>query len=1047
MINLNVHSSYEFLASNIQIDPLLKLLKDDNQSAVAITDLNHMHGIYQLLKKAPEYNIKPVVGMEVLVDDGLSGIPLILLAKNNKGYQSLIRISAMLSYRDITSTPSAFLQNNANDLITIATTGEGASLLGELTSVNDDDKYISQHLDMPPYKQAFIHSSRYMGKEDRKALKVLNAIRDNDRLEAHELTGISGDEYVLKTEDITEEIKPLLKVNEEIVHKCSVTLPKVSSTLPHFPHPDNENSDEFLWQQLTRRLGEKTDGSDSYKERLQYEFNVITKMGYSDYFLIVSDAVNYAKNNDIYVGPGRGSSSASLVSYLLNITEVDPLKYNLLFERFLNPERVTMPDIDIDFEDTNRDRMVTYLNEKYGQMNVSNIITYGTLSAKMAARDVGRVLKFSDETLKYISNIIGTEQSISLTEAFGSEAFKKLLASDDKYKLYKDICLSIEGLPRHPSTHAAGVLVSADKLTEKVPIMFTEGHTISQWTMNEVEAVGLLKIDVLGLRNLTLIRRMVNMISYKGESIDIHNLEEDPRVYKMLSHGLGLGVFQLESTGIRKVLKEVNPTEFMDLAAVLALYRPGPMKEIPNFVRGKHQPETVTYPHDDIKEILRETNGVIVYQEQIMLIASRIAGYSYAEADILRRAMSKKDRETLLKEKQNFIDGARGKGYEVSLAEHIFELILKFADYGFPKSHAVAYSKIAYIMAYIKTRYPDIFYAVILMQNIGNHAKIIELFEEMKILKVQVHPPNINHSRSGNTVNDGVVLGLSMIEGVTYKVAESIVNTRKDGKFKDIYDLKTRVDNNLSEKILTNLILSGALDDFEENRKTMLQSMANLRDINAEEFSHNSFLSALGFNVKKEYEYAEEMTQMEKIEGEKTALGFYLSSHPIKLIQSENQSIPFNMFSQQKNYGTYLVFLDEIKVIKTKKGQNMAFAKITDGVMDMDAVIFPSVYFTEHPKLTQKSLVVKGRLDERKGQPQLIIEKVEELETFKTQYLERIRKIYIRNKSRYDFDNLLGETGVVIYSFEDGRSLGNIEIDQLKALQNKIHPSDLRFMT
>ena len=1047
MINLNVHSSYEFLASNIQIDPLLKLLKEDNQSAVAITDLNHMHGIYQLLKKAPEYNIKPVVGMEVLADNGLSGIPLILLAKNNKGYQSLIRISAMLSYKDITRTPLEFLQNNANDLLVIAVTDEGAELLGELTKVSDGDKYISMDTGAASYKRVFMHSARYMKKEDRKALKVLNAIRDNDRLEAHDLTAISGDEYVLKKEDITEEIKPFLHVNEEIVEKCNVTMPKVSTTLPHFPHPDNDDSDQFLWQQLNKRLGEKTDGSEKYKDRLQFEFDVITKMGYSDYFLIVSDAVNYAKNNDIYVGPGRGSSSASLVSYLLNITEVDPLKYNLLFERFLNPARVTMPDIDIDFEDTNRDQMVTYLNDKYGQMNVSNIITYGTLSAKMAARDVGRVLKFSDETLKYISNMIGTEQSVSLTEAFNSQAFKKLEASDDKYKVYKEVCLSIEGLPRHASTHAAGVLVSADKLTEKVPIMFTEGHTISQWAMNEVEAVGLLKIDVLGLRNLTLIRRMVNMIAYKGESIDIHNLKEDPRVYRLLSHGLGLGVFQLESTGIRKVMRDVNPTEFMDLAAVLALYRPGPMKEIPNFVRGKHQPETVTYPHEDIKEILRETNGVIVYQEQIMLIASRIAGYSYAEADILRRAMSKKDRETLLKEKEKFLGGAKDKGYAASLAEHIFELILKFADYGFPKSHAVAYSKIAYIMAYIKTRYPAIFYAVILMQNIGNHAKIIELLEEMKMLKVKIHPPNINLSRSGNIVNDGVVLGLSMIEGVTYKVAESIIEARQDGDFKDIYDLKTRVDNNLSEKVLTNLVLSGALDDFEENRKTMLQSLANLRDINSEEFSHNSFLSALGFNVKKEYQYAEEMTRMEMIEGEKAALGFYLSSHPIRLIQRENQSIPFNMFSQQRNYGTYLVFLDELKVIKTKKGQNMAFAKITDGVTDMDAVIFPNVYFTEHPKLTSQALVVRGRLDERKGQPQLIIEKVDELETFKDEYLKRIRKIYIRNKDRYDFDELLGDIGIVIYSFEDGSSLGSIDAGRLKDLQKRINPVDLRFMT
>ncbi len=1045
MINLNVHSSYEFLNSNIKIDPLLKLLKEDGQTAVAVTDLNHMHGIYQLLAKAPAYGIRPVAGMEILVDDGLGGIPFILFAKDDEGYRSLIRISAMLSYKGITKTPKDFFMKNIQGCICIAKSGEGAALLDELPT-DPADKYAAHFIEGTAHKRAFIHTSRYMKKQDRKALKVLNAIRDNDRLELHELTGLSGEEYILKKEDIGEDIRPFLEINEEIVAKCNVPVPKVSTTLPHFPDPGNDDSDAFLWRQLNRQLGEKTDGSAQYAERLKYEFDVITGMGYSDYFLIVSDAVNYAKNNDIYVGPGRGSSSASLVSFLLNITEVDPIKYNLLFERFLNPERVTMPDIDIDFEDTNRDKIVSYLIEKYGQMNVSNIITYGTLSAKMAARDVGRVLKFSDEELKYIANIIGPELNVTLGKAFSGEAFKRLMDGDDKYRLYKDICLSVEGLPRHASTHAAGVLVSEAKLTENIPIMFTEGHTISQWPMNEVEGAGLLKIDVLGLRNLSLIRRMVNMIRYKGGSIDIHDLEEDPKVYKMLGYGLGLGVFQLESAGIRNTLREVKPTEFMDLAAVLALYRPGPMREIPNFVRGKHKPETVTYPHKDLVEILRETNGVIVYQEQIMLIASKIAGYTYAQADILRRAMSKKDRETLLKEKVRFIEGAKNKGYEEALAEHIFELILKFADYGFPKSHAVAYSKISYIMAYIKARFPDIFYSVILMQNIGNHAKINELIEEMKLLKVKILPPDINISKYSNTAEEGVRLGLGMIEGVTYKTAESILAARKDGPFEDIYDLKTRVEANLSEKVLGNLIFSGALDGFRENRKTMLQSMAHLKDINAEEFSNESFLSALGFNVKKEYEYAEEMSRMEMIEGEKAALGFYLSSHPINLLQRENQAIPFNMFSQQKLYGTYLVFFEEVKVIKTKKGQNMAFAKITDGITDMDAVIFPNVYFTEHPKLGSGALVIRGKLDERKGQPQMIVEKVEELDLFKEDYLKRVKKIYVRNEDKYDFTHLLGDAGITVLSFEKNQIMGRVADDELENLQKIIAPSDLRFM-
>ncbi len=1047
MLNLNVHSSFDFLNSNITLERLCGKLKSDGQRAVAVTDLNRMHAVYRLMALAPKYDIKPVPGMEIIIEDGMNGVPLVLLAKNHQGYLELIRTSAMLSYRSLTRTSLKFVQDNIKNCIAIGKTADAESILSGL-SIPEEDKYLS-HNTGGDYKKMFIKAAHYVNSNERGSLKVLNAIRDNQKLSIDSVQNLHGDACIQTHDMVPEEARMYLKNNEEIINKCNVPIPSVQHTLPKFKNPEDISSKDYLWQLLMEHFEERSFSEpDKYMERLKFEYGIITSMGFEDYFLIVQDLVNYAKSNGIYVGPGRGSSSASLVSYLLNITEVDPLEYNLLFERFLNPERVSMPDIDIDFEDSRRDEVVEYLIKQYGDMRVANIITYGTLSAKMAARDVGRVFGFSDDELKLLSNLVPDEPNASLSDAFNSRRFNTLLEADDKYKTFMDITLKIEGLPRHTSTHAAGLLLSSETLTNSVPVLFTEGHVMSQWPMKDVEAAGLLKIDLLGLKNLSLIRYMVQSIRRTDKGFSLDSIREDKRVYKMLSKGLTLGIFQLESAGIRRVIENFKPESLKDLAAVLALYRPGPMKEIDNFIYRKEHPETIEYPHPDLEDILKETFGVIVYQEQIMQIAGKIAGFSYGEADILRRAMGKKDRAALTNERQHFIDGAVKKNYTAELADNIFDLIMEFADYGFVKSHAVAYGKVAYTMAYMKLHYPAHFYAVILTHHRSNDEKISQLLNELKMMRIQLLPPDINTSVWQNSQGEGIRLGFSMVNGVSRPLYDAIVAARKlEGPFKDIYDLVSRSDFKFNEKILRNLILSGALDSFKENRKTMLQTIPDTLSTVSDGYQHDSFLSSLGFNLKKEYRYAKEMDGTEMIEGEKEALGFYISTHPVLLKHQELEFIPFALIHHKRKYGTYLLHIEDFRTIKVKKtGQNMAFLTLTDGHTNIDGVLFAKEYFKYHPMLKESIVAAEATYGTRQGKPQLVIDRLYKPEDYVSAYIEKTRKIYIRDVNIDEISELLSEQGVPIHDFNTQQLAGYIKISDIKTLISKIHFENIRLI-
>ena len=1051
MLNLNVHSAFDFLNSNITLDRLFSTLKKDGQTAAAVTDLNRMHAVYRFMAAAPAHNIKAVPGMEIIIEDGMNGVPLVLLAKNRQGYLELVRLSAMLSYKNLSRTPLAFAAENIHQCIAIGKTEQSLEILSQLAA-DEDDKYTAHDVKNGDhrYEKVYLKAAHYVKPDERGALKVLNAIRDNVKLDIVSVGNMYGDDCIQTSDMIPKEAEIYLKNNQAVLDKCNVPLPSVQHTLPVFDNPDKISSKDYLMKQLKdkfKRFEDRPDAAE-YLKRLNYEYGIITDMGFEDYFLIVADVVNYAKSNGIYVGPGRGSSSASLVSYLLNITEIDPLEHHLLFERFLNPERVNMPDIDIDFEDSRRDEVVEYLIEKYGDMRVANIITYGTLSAKMAARDVGRVFGFTDDELKMISNLVPDEAGASLEDAFSSKQFNTLLEADSKYKAFKDITLKIEGLPRHTSTHAAGLLLSSETLTKNVPVIFSEGHVMSQWPMKDVEAAGLLKIDLLGLKNLSLIRYMVSSIHRTDKSFSLNSIQEDPRVYKMLSKGLTLGIFQLESAGIRRVIENFKPESLKDLAAVLALYRPGPMKEIDNFIYRKEHPETIKYPHEDLEDILKETFGVIVYQEQIMQIAGKIAGFSYGEADILRRAMGKKDRAALTNERTHFIDGAVKQKYSTQLAEDIFDLIMEFADYGFVKSHAVAYGQVAYTMAYIKLHYPEYFYAVILTHHRSNDEKISQLLSELKVMRIQLQPPDINQSLWQNTKDEGILLGFSMISGISKPLYEAIVNAKKaEGPFKDIFDLTARTDFKFNEKILRNLIMSGALDSFEENRKTMLQTIPDVLSTVSDGYQHDSFLSSLGFNLKKEYHYAEEMSGLEKIEGEKEALGFYISTHPVLLKHQALEFIPFSLIHHKRKYGKYLLCIEDYRTIKVKKtGQNMAFLTLTDGHSTIDGVLFAKEYFKYHPLLQHSLVAASATYGMRQGKPQLVIDELYSLDDYVQNYVKKTRKIYIRDVDIKEISELLSSDGVPIHDFNTGDVAGYIKTSNIEPLISKIHYENIRLI-
>ncbi|MCS5349337.1 DNA polymerase III subunit alpha [Staphylococcus aureus] len=1061
---LNIHTAYDLLNSSLKIEDAVRLAVSENVDALAITDTNVLYGFPKFYDACIANNIKPIFGMTLHVTNGLNTVETVVLAKNNYGLKDLYQLSSEIKINAIDNVPFELLQRFSDNMIIIFKhVNEEHRDIIEVFESHDDTYLDHKSIHLNNKKHVWIQDICYQSRQDADTISALAAIRENTKLD------LIHDQEDFGMHFITENEIQQLNINQDyliqadsIAQKCEAELNYHQSLLPQYQTPNNEPAKNYLWRILVERLKELELNNAKYQERLKYEYKVITNMGFEDYFLIVSDLIHFAKTNDVMVGPGRGSSAGSLVSYLLGITTIDPIKFNLLFERFLNPERVTMPDIDIDFEDTRREKVIQYVQQKYGELHVSGIVTFGHLLARAVARDVGRIMGFDEITLNEISSLIPHKLGITLNEAYQIEDFKKFVHRNHRHEKWFDICKKLEGLPRHTSTHAAGIIINDHPLYDYAPLTKGDTGLLTQWTMTEAERIGLLKIDFLGLRNLSIIHQIMSQVKKDlGIQIDIEKIPfDDKKVFELLSQGDTTGIFQLESDGVRSVLKKLNPEHFEDIVAVTSLYRPGPMEEIPTYITRRHDPSKVQYLHPDLEPILKNTYGVIIYQEQIMQIASTFANFSYGEADILRRAMSKKNRAVLESERQHFIEGAKENGYHENISKQIFDLILKFADYGFPRAHAVSYSKIAYIMSYLKVHFPNYFYANILSNVIGSEKKTAQMIDEAKKQGISILPPNINESHwFYKPSKDGIFLSIGTIKGVGYQSVKVIVDERyQNGKFKDFFDFARRIPKRVkTRKLLEALILVGAFDVFGKTRATLLQSIDQVLDSDLN-LDQDGFLFDI-LTPKQTYEEKEELSDTLISQYEKEYLGFYVSQHPVDKKFEAKQYLTIYKLTNAQNNKPILVQFDKINQIRTKNGQNMAFVTLNDGISTLDGVMFPDQYKKfEHILSQNEMFIVSGKFDIRRQQRQLIINNVQTLVTFEEQKIANANQIIIRNKENIkNFDEMIMQSRkntdeITLYFYDETTkqmtAIGyiNQKSDMLNNFIQSFNPADIRLI-
>ena len=917
---------YSFLTSLITIDDLISFAKSNKLSSLCICDDN-MYGVMEFIRKCQDNNIKPIIGLDIN--------KALLFAKNYLGYQNLMKLSTIKSEREL----------SLNDLI-----NHSESLI----AFTNDDELKSIYDENYPNN---LKKVLCLNEKDLDILKYLHMLRDNKTIDLE----YQFDNDVFYQNNIDQKYI-------DIINKCDLVLPKYELNLPDYcKYNDTKglNSFEYLTNLSMAGLSKRLNNNIpvNYKKRLLYELDVINKMGFSNYFLIVYDYIKYAKTNDILVGPGRGSAAGSLVSFSLGITDVDPLKYNLLFERFLNIERITMPDIDTDFPDNKRDDVINYVEEKYGKKNVCGISTFGTFGTKMAFRDIGRVMNIPLYVIDDLCKKIG---NMSISDIEKNIDIMKLINSDNKLKKLLSVCKRIDGIPRHSSIHAAGVIMANTPLDETIPLTFDNDKYLSSYEAVYLEDLGLLKMDFLGIKNLTIIDNVLKLIKkYEKKEIKFNDISlDDKMTNEIFQNGDTSGIFQFESSGMREFLKKLHPDNFRDIYNANAFYRPGPSSNIDSFIRRKFGKEKIDYFDDSLKEILEDTNGIIVYQEQIMLIANKMANFSLGEADILRRAMSKKKLSDIEKFQDKFINNSVSNGYSKEKATKIFDLILQFASYGFNKSHSVAYSIISYKMAYLKAHYPLYFYLSLLNLSGMDEEKTKRYLNEVKSHNLKVSKPDINKSNENYIISHSTIyLPFSIIKGISSVIAKKIVDIRKD-KYTDIYDFFSKmVMASIPKNVYISLITSGALDSFEIPRKAIYDNLDEL-------INYGNLVKDLGVNnvLKPEIIINDEFTKEELINYEKECFGFYLSNHPVVFYRNkiENSIKLVNLKNYFNKKITCILLVDRIKEITTKDNLPMAFLSCSDEELSVDVIVFPKVY-ENLPNFKKGDIIkVDGRVERRK---------------------------------------------------------------------------------
>ncbi len=1047
--HLHLHSEFSLLDGACRIRPLIAAAKAQGQTSLAITDHGAMFGAINFYKEAVLQGVKPIIGCEVYVAsrtrfDKVHGIDneryhLILLAENDTGYGNLVKIVSDAWTQGFYTKPRVdrdLLEKHHEGIIALSACLAGeipqALLRGDYDAakktalwysetfgkdnffIEIQNHGIEEELRVLPLLKRLSRETgiglvatndvHYIRREDSKIQQILICIQTNHIL--GENTGIEfeADEFYLKSEDemktLFADIPEAIENTALIAERCNLNIEFGNTKLPNFDTPDNEDHFAYFARMCREGFVERYGSSApvKYRERLDYELNVINTMGYTDYYLIVHDFVRYAKSQGIPVGPGRGSGAGSIAAYCIGITGIDPMKYNLLFERFLNPERVSMPDFDIDFCYERRHEVIDYVISKYGSDHVSQIVTFGTLAAKAAIRDVGRVMGLPYATVDAVAKLIPFESGVTLEKALAhSSELRSRYENDDTVRELIDNSMQIEGMPRHASKHAAGVVITRDPVKDYVPLALSDEFVVTQYTMTSLEELGLLKMDFLGLKTLTVISDAEKAVKEIDPSFDIEDIPlDDDKTYEIFSSGQTYGVFQFESAGMRSVLTRIKPENLEDLIAVISLYRPGPMDSIDTYIQNRRNPEKTAYKSDKLKPILSVTHGCLIYQEQVMQVFRELAGYSYGRADVVRRAMSKKKHDVMEKERVTFIEGASRNGIEPSAANSIFEDMSSFASYAFNKSHAAAYSLVAYRTAWLKRHYPAQFMAALLTSVLDQTAKVSGYINECERLGIRVQAPDVNSSFEGFVAKDGKILfGLLAIKNLGRALIATIIEEReKNGRFESFYSFCKRVyGRNFNRRAVESMIYSGALDSLGLNRRQMLIMLplilAELEtDRNGVLSGQMNFYTLLGeeSGAGPEIPDADELPEDEKLLREKEIVGFYVSGHPMsgyRQLASKLGCVEIFELTESDSYAdnaavTVLGIITSVKKKVTRSNAEMAFITVEDTSGNIEALLFPKTVVGSLNLLSNGSIVlIKGRLSLREDkEPSIVCERI-----------------------------------------------------------------------
>lgn len=1072
-VPLHLHTEYSLLDGATRIEDLLKYAKENNMPAAAITDHGVMYGAIEFYRQAKELGIKPIIGCETYIIDGditdksskQPNYHLVLLAKDKKGYQNLVKLVSISHLDGFYYKPrinKELLEKHKEGLICLS-----ACLSGEITKkllnknkegakeaakfykeLFGEDFYIElqdhglegqkmTNPDLIKIAQEFdieliiTNDSHYTRKEDALSHDILLCLQTGKTIQDPSRMKFPNNEFYIKNSDdlrqafnwLDEEIfNRAIENTVKISEKCNLIMEMGKSILPYFPIPPNHTAESYLDKVVREGLEKRYDEiTPELEKRIKYELKIIEEMGFSAYFLIVWDFMRFARENDIPVGPGRGSAAGSLVAYALEITEIDPIRHNLLFERFLNPERVSMPDVDIDFCIEKRDKVINYVAELYGEDKVCQIITFGTLAARAALKSVARVMDIpysdADRLAKMIPSLPKTKIDDALQEGMD---LKKVYDKDPKVKELVDQAKSIEGIKFNIGTHAAGVIISRDPLTEIVPIQYSkEKAVITTYPMGDLEKLGLLKMDFLGLRNLTIIDRTVQLVRERyGIELDINNIPlDDPAVYEMLSKGDTDGVFQLESSGMKTLVKDLRPSVFEDLGALVALFRPGPLNSgmVGDFVQRKHGRQKIEYKDPALEPILKDTYGTIVYQEQIMQIAQSLAGYTLGQADILRRAMGKKKIDEMNKQKEMFLSGSRKNNIDTKLAEELFETMLEFAAYCFNRSHSAAYAFLAYQTAYLKAHYPVEYMSSLLSSVSSNQDKIQQYIAECQKMGIEVLPPDVNKSRADFTPDENNIrFGLCSIKNVGGGVVEEIIKGREAEEYKSFYDFCTKINIKcFNKRTLESLVKAGAFSEIEKSRKQVVDNLDSAistasRESEAKASGQISLFDAMSTAAAPTFQMAgsdEEFTDNEIQGFEKDYLGFYVTSHPLSSIKDQLPFLTTHNIAELKEIKegaivTICGLITNVRQVFTKSNKMLKVGTIEDLTGKVDFVAYSEILDKYGSFLEPESKVILGGKIQLRGDDEtlisVIINEVSKVENC------NIVNIYLNQETRFE---------------------------------------------